>query len=180
MKYYLGVDSGSHGAFVVMDEDGIICHQWVVPMKGKEVDEDALCAMTYNLDKMYPNIVGVLETPDAIAGTAKSSMFKMGTTLGKIGQAMTCAGINYSKVHPKIWTKKIWEPNDIVLKPSETGKRMVKDTKATSFNAAKRLFPNHRNYFYGDNEKNTGRRTKVHDGIVDAILLAHYCKLINS
>ena len=100
----------------------------------------------------------------------------MGRGLGNIEAALYCNNLNFTFVRPSDWQSRIWIDEDIVKKSSK--KKKVNDTKTTSLNAARRLFPKH-DMRYGLNEKRyTGRdRVNDHDGIVDALLIALYAKL---
>jgi hypothetical protein len=74
-------------------------------------------------------------------------------------------GATLDLVQPKKWQADIWANVDKIYK---TGKKI--DTKKTSLMAAKRLFPN-------ESFLATSRSRVPHDGIVDAALIAQYCKI---
>lgn len=171
-----GIDPGKKGAFVCI-EDGKIIKKYVMPLKknpkrktAKDIDLTWLCLLTYMV-KEKGGIV-YLEDIHAIYGTDKSTMFTMGRVFGNIEAALECHEIEVIYVQPKTWQKAVWKDQDIVIK-DPTAKRKVKDTKATSLNAATRIFPDE-DFLFGDREKKTRTRSKPHDGLVDASLIAHY------
>lgn len=175
---YCACDPGKKGAIVLLDENEIT-NQWIIPLtKEGEVDGIALCELTFELREKFGVERVCIEDPHAIYGTSTATMWSMASTIGRILQAFDCQGIKVVQVRPKAWQKVIWTAKDMVEKPSKTGKNMVTDTKATAYNSAIRLFPNHDNWIHGDNESK-GRKTKIHDGIVDAALIAYYFKTIN-
>lgn len=179
MNYYLGIDPGVHGAFTVIDDKNKVKDQFVVPLIDGKIDLQELRNLLALTEIAYPGLESVLEEPGVLFGVSKSSMATMFRALGNKEGILTGLGLSHILASPKTWQKLIWIDTDIVKKKSKTGKKLVNDTKATSFNAAKRLFPNHDNWYYGNNEDNKGRRTKVNDGLVDSLLIAKYCQIIN-
>lgn len=110
--------------------------------------------------KVKPQVV-IIEDLHSIFGASAKSNFQFGVNNGIVIGALETMNYNYEKVAPKKWQKAIWMPSDLVPKGSKV------DTKATSLNAAKRLYP----------EKTflvSPRSTVAHDGVVDAVLLATY------
>lgn len=84
--------------------------------------------------------------------------------LGILEGMLAGMGFAYTKVIPKERQKVMWQGVSPVYK---SGKSV--DTKATSLLAAKRLFPN-------EDLRKSERASKPHDGIVDALLMAEYCR----
>ena len=88
--------------------------------------------------------------------------------------------IPYHLVQPKVWQGVIWENKDIVvkyktIKDKKTNKEKSKkviDTKASSFNAAKRLFPN-------IDLRRTGKCKNLDDNKCDSLLICEYGKRKN-
>jgi hypothetical protein len=178
MRYYLGIDPGIHGALSLINDKDDVILQYVMPLEDGRIDTQMFKIL---IDKTtyHGEANVILEQPTVLFGVSKTSMAVMFETVGIVKGLLAGLDINYKVLNPKIWQNKIWIDEDRVLKKSKTGKKMVNDTKATSFNAAKRLFPDHDQWYYGDNEDNKGRRTKINDGLVDSLLIAKYCQLIN-
>jgi len=96
-----------------------------------------------------------------IFGTSAQSNFKMGFNYGMVQAVLDHIFGDYFLVRPQEWTKEIWIDSDIVKKANKRN-----DTKATSLNAARRIFPGES--FIAPNGKTP------HDGLVDAALIAYY------
>jgi hypothetical protein len=180
MIVYLGVDSGKKGGFVLISESGDILHQYVMPLtkgktaKEKKIDCKQLCTILSAMTNLY-TIVCTLEETASIFGVDKSTMFTMGRSLGIMEGVLSCGCVSLTMIRPKAWQKAAWESSDIVKMKSKSGKT-VTDTKQTSANATMRLFPK-ADLRYGNNERHLDRRKKLHDGMVDAILIAYVCRL---
>lgn len=107
-----------------------------------------------------------MEDVHAIFGASAKSTFNFGWSLGIIEGVLSGMGIAYTKVAPKEWQREMWQGIRPVYK---SGNSKAIDTKATSLLAAKRLFPN-------EDLRRSARATLPHDGIVDALLMAEYCR----
>jgi hypothetical protein len=144
---YAGIDIGANGGIAVID-NGQLSYSKLGEVK--------------DWIKLLKNPVKVaIEDLHSIYGSSAKSNFSFGVNNGIVIGALECKGIDYVKVPPKTWQKAIWIPEDIV----KFGAKV--DTKATSLNAARRLYPNEQ--FLA-----SSRSSVAHDGIVDAVLLAIY------
>lgn len=171
MNFICGVDSGKLGAFVVIAVSGEIVGKYVMPLKGKDLDLDGLCELIQLIQGNYKPLF-VLEQLQPIYGAGKGSQASMFQTYGCILGALHCKGVKYILSRPKSWQKAVILPEDRVLKKSKKGDKMVNDPKATSLKCFERLYPG-LSLLYGDNEKKqSGRRTKQNEGLVDALLIA--------
>lgn len=174
-----GIDPGlTKGALVILSPEGKLLHKYAMPREIKDIQ---------NLLSSFDPCYVYLELIRGFAGTSKSSMTKMMEHYGVLQASLVCCGIEYTLVPPKTWQSKIWIDSDIAFEPStkKVGGKVVPnvtakghpkvDTKGTALNSAERLFPNI-DLRYGDNEKvSRGReRSNVHDGLVDALLIAEY------
>lgn len=172
MKYICGIDPGISAGAISLLKDKDLIKTWVLPKGDKGLDLEDLCNIVSEIQSIYKPLF-VLEEIHAIFGTAVGSMFSMARGLGNIESTLSCNECNYILVQPKKWQFKVWLDSDIVYK-DPSAKRKVKDTKATSLNAVKRLFPNEsEKLMYGSNEKISGRRNLFKDGIVDSVLIAY-------
>lgn len=107
-----------------------------------------------------PDLV-VIEDLHSIFGASAKSNFQFGVNNGIVIGALEALDIKYIKVAPKKWQKAIWIEQDHIRYNDKL------DTKATSLNAALRIYPNEKFIV-------TSRSIVPHDGIVDAVLLATY------
>lgn len=116
----------------------------------------------------------VIEDLHSIFGTSAKANFTFGVNNGLIIGMLQCSQIPYTKIGPKKWQKEMWQgirPVEIPTgKFDKKGNPKVKiNTKATSLIAVQRLFPK-------ESFLATERSKKPHDGIVDSVLMAEYCR----
>lgn len=173
-KVYVGIDVGANGGIFAMNHLGEILLKTAIPHhKGTtEVDYRKMYSMLKQLRAKggfkCEVQVGV-EDVHSLYGMSAKSNFNFGLIKGiKIGM-LEALNYDYNLVPPKAWQKLVWIEEDVVLK--ENGRS--KDTKATSLNASKRIFP------LVDFRKSS-RAKKPHDGIFDAALIAEYIRIIDN
>lgn len=169
---YTGIDPGKKGAIVKINSRGRVWMYTMPLLSNGDVDLDKLCKLISKLRTRYV----CLESIHSLYAQSKGSAFTMGRVWGNCEAAVICKGHHLDYVRPMDWQSKIWIPEDVVKTPE--GKN---DTKASSLRAARRLYPR-LDLRYGQNEiVHKGRQRSIpHDGIVDALLIAHYCKLIKA
>lgn len=169
-KIRVGIDVGKDGGIAVFKDDKIDLLQ-VTPNIGTQTDLRGISdVLTKYRNNPYTDIHVVVEDVHAIGGSAAGATFTFGWSLGILEGILVGLSIPYTKVTPKDWQKELWQGIKPVIKPSKgESKRKVVDTKGTSLIAAQRLFPN-------VDFRKSERATKAHDGMVDAILLAEYCR----
>ncbi len=162
MRINAAIDVGKDGAIVVFGNDEILL-KTVVPTIGNQIDLYAIRDIFSGYTTSSIHVV--IEDVHAIFGAAAKSTFNFGWSLGILEGIMAGLSIPYTKIAPKVWQKEMWQGITPVYK---AGAKTI-DTKATSLLAAKRLFP------LVDLRK-SDRAGKPHDGIVDALLMAEYCR----
>lgn len=162
-KIYIGVDVGAKGYFTVIYPSNYIHHQPII-------DTDKLDIIrflqTIKNDENIP-IVCCMEEVHAIYGSSAKGTFSFGEIFGYLQGVVFALGIPLTLVPPKTWQSEIWTTTDKVYKE---GKKI--DTKATSLNAARRLFPTL-------SFKRTERCSKPDDNLVDSLLIAEYARRKN-
>lgn len=170
MKYFIAADPGKKGAIVVIDSNNQILTAQT-PLVGGEID-------THQISKFLNSFEGdkhaVIEDVHSIFGVGAKANFQFGRALGILEGIICTLGIPFTKVSPKEWQKEMWQgikPIEVpTLKKNKDGSVKYKtDTKATSLICVKRLYPD-------VNLLPTERSKKPSDGIVDALLMAGYCK----
>lgn len=121
----------------------------------------------------------VMEDVHAIYGSSAGATFEFGKINGFLVGLLVAHKIPYTLVQPKEWQGKIWTNADKVVHTKritqKNGKDVMRkeiDTKATSFNAAQRLFPTL------DFRKNS-RCKNMDDNKVDSLLMAEYARRNN-
>ena len=145
MSYYVGIDPGKKGAFAVIDSYGDL-----IAIEKTVTAHD----LTQLLRTYRPRHVFV-EKAQAMPGQGVSSMFAYGQGFGELLGVLTATGIAYTLIRPSTWTK-----------PMHQG-TAGDEPKKRSAEAFMRLFP-------ASVEKTRLRSGRLHDGIVDAALIATY------
>jgi len=171
-KVYIGIDVGKHGAIATIFPDGKIIVE-KMPMIKTELDYHELSLMISDLiQNNKGNIHLAFEKLGVIFGSSKQTAFSMGEQSGAIEMISICQSQPYTKVRAIDWQKQMFQGLDQITKPSKTGKKQVRDTKAMALMAIKRIFPELKLTF-GD------RATVPHDGLIDAVLMAEYARRNN-
>lgn len=172
-KIYCGVDVGKNGGIAIIYPDGSI-ETYVTPTTGsassKEINKQAIKDLFERMMDGYLVTV-VLEDVHSIFGVGAKSNFQFGRALGILEGMMEAMNLPYVKVTPKTWQKVCFEGVPMMKKAGAPAEgRGGTDTKAMALVAAQRLYPKH-------DLRKSAQAEKAHNGIVDALLMAHYCKL---
>jgi hypothetical protein len=165
-KTYIGIDPGKTGFITAIRNDEIKSYP-IPTVKGKFIDISELHFVIGEITKGLCHVA--LEDVHALFGSSAKGTFSFGFTCGLIEGIVVSHKIPYTKVQPKKWQKEMWEGIPLIKKPSTSGKTEVTDTKAMSLLAAKRLFPDY-------DLRATARSSTPHDGKVDSLLMAEYCR----
>lgn len=172
MKKYIGIDVGKKGFISVIDNGEYrFC---------SIEDSDNLLLSKFLLDEtLSQSVAVVIEDVHAIYGSSAEGTFNFGFIKGFLIGLLVAHKIPYTLVQPKEWQGEIWTNADMVVntkkitrKDGKEINRKETDTKATSINAAQRLFPSI------DFRKNE-RCKKIDDNKVDALLMAEYARRKN-
>lgn len=166
-KIYIGVDPGSDGFISVIGEDGVY---EFLPIDGTPIQNVSNFIGKFGLG----NCVAVLEDVHAVFGSSAKGTFSFGFSKGMLLALLVAHRIPYVLVAPKDWQNEVWINADKEytaqkqkLKSGEERTIKKVDTKSTSINAARRLFPS-------VDFRKSERAKKPHDGKVDALLMAEY------
>lgn len=177
-KAFAAFDPGKNGGLAIIDEKGDLVYTATIPKIGKEIDLNGLNKIILHIKNFGETQHVILERTHSIFGVGAASNFTFGQVNGFIEGMIVAAGLKYTKVMPKAWQAVSWEginiptisvPKFKTIKNVKTqvGTRDKVQTKEASAMAAKRLFPNW-------NFLATERSSKMHDGLVDAALIAYY------
>lgn len=169
-NYIAAVDPGLQGAICVIESpSGKLASKFTFDKDSSgKIDWIKMRELVEKINDVY-SPTWVVEKLQPIFGISKSSAWSLADNWGTIkGILIGLYCPDFILVTPKDWQKKVHIPTDVVLKK---GKK-TKDPKLTSLKSAERLYPRE-SFLYGDNEKQSGRRTKPNLGIVDALLIAH-------
>lgn len=163
-KTYIGVDPGSVGFIAVEFGDG---GKEFLPLKDNGWQD--VCAFLGKIQNEN-DCVCCMEEIHAVFGSSAGATFSFGETYGVLQGTLIALGIPFHLVPPKIWQREMWTSSDKVYK---TGKdkngRPIRrvDNKATSINAARRLFPD-------VDFRRTAKCKTVDDNKCDAMLICDY------
>lgn len=171
-KVYIGFDVGKNGGIAKISPDGKVEVQ-IMPLigkgKGSEIDKKEIANWLGGMDKSQ--VVVVIEDVHSIFGTSAGSNFQFGRALGILEGLIEGLQLQYVKVSPKTWQAVCFEGVPVIKKPGkkETGRGSL-DTKAMALVAAQRLYPK-------VDLRRSLKAEKPHDGIIDALLMAHFARL---
>lgn len=164
-KLYMGIDVGREG-FITTQKDGVFSHYSI-----EDNDLYQLSEIMAEIRSNNTNIACVIEDVHAIFGSSAKSTFQFGVCKGFLLGLLAAHRIPYYLIQPKQWQKEIWENADKVTRYKTDGGKMT-DTKGTSINACKRIFPNL-------DLKKTPRCKNIDDNKVDSILMSEYARRKN-
>lgn len=171
-KCYMSIDPGSKG-FICTQIDGVFKHYSI-----EDNDLYQLSEIMAEIRSKYDNLVCVIEDVHSIFGSSAKSTFNFGFNKGYLIGLLAANKIPYILVQPKEWQKVMWSNADMVvtykqikIKDKMVSKKVV-DTKATSINAAKRLFPT-------IDFRKSERAKNIDDNKVDATLMSEYARRMN-
>lgn len=173
MKVYAAIDPGKNGAIaaIFVEKSKIIkIETHIMPMLNKdEYDLQGLRDIILKLSKF--DLHFIIENVHSIFGASAKSNFQFGLGVGFVRAFLAAFQIPFTLVQSKAWQQVCFEGIKPIKKAGKiTEGRGSIDTKAMALIAVKRLYPK-------QNLMKSSRATTAHDGIVDALLMAHYCKL---
>lgn len=168
MKRIIAIDPGKVGFISVLDEGG-----WRF-LSLAESDDRAIA--DFLRENYREDSVAVMEEVHSIFGASAGSTFSFGSIYGMLYGMLIAYGYSYHLVQPKTWQSEIWDNKDKVFLPpkiNKNGKTIKRiNTKETSINAAKRLFP-------GIDFRRNNSCKKIDDNKVDSVLILEYARRKN-
>lgn len=166
-RVYIGIDPGTKG-FIAVNNG-----QNVEFLSINDNDFYAISDFLTNIKEKYNNVVCVMEEVHAIFGASAKSTFSFGEINGVLKGLLMANKIPYHLVQPKNWQKEMWENKDmdasytIQMRNGKEISKKVVNTKQTSINAAKRLFPT-------IDLRKTPKCKNIDDNKCDSLLLSEY------
>lgn len=172
-KAFIGVDVGKRGCIAL--QCGNAKDFYFI----SEMDCYMLADTFAEIRAKYENISCVIEDVHALFNSAAKATFSFGENKGMLIGLLCANKIPYTLVPAKEWQSCIWTNADKEYdyklvkdkKGNETAKKTV-NTKKTSINAAKRLFP------YTDLRRSSACKN-IDDNKVDALLMSEYARRKN-
>lgn len=148
---HLGIDPGLKGGIAVIDEQGELVQ--LAPYKPETLLQ-LLSVDSFGNMVLDRPMHATIEKTQAFPGMGVSGAHNYGVGRGKIEGILMAFLIPYDLVAPSRW--------HTIVAGAEG-----KTPKARAWSRAQQLFPNHYQWFFT-------ARGKVHDGLVDAALIAEY------
>lgn len=168
---YIGIDPGATGGVVAVAHGNIVAH-FEMPTLSIGFDTYTLCKKIKKLTVEYERVVIITEQLRPIFGVFAGATFKLGMAYQNVLSALSILKIPYHEVRPTVWTKTMWAGIPEQFKPlKKNQKKPSKDTKKMSLMTAQKL-----NIKFVES---ITKRTKAHDGLIDAFLLAEYARRQN-
>jgi hypothetical protein len=170
---HIGLDAGVKGAIAWLDANGNFLGCEKMPVNG-ENDTDFMALA--RLLRLFPKDAHIVtEQLSALYGVGAKQTFSFARQCAILECAILVNKLSWTKVNPKKWQAKIWIGQKMIMKEvkldNEGTKKFKTDTKKISENTFIKLFPCQIN-----DKKILLRSGRLHDGIVDAALLALYGK----
>lgn len=169
-KVYIGIDVGAKG-YAAINDDGVWAYIQLYERDWQDIFADLEMVVK---DRGAENVFCVMEEVHAIFGSSAKATFSFGEVNGMLKMMLIALKIPYALVQPKEWQNEMWMRQDRVEThkkvEQKNGKVINKtevNTKQTSYNCAKRLFPN---LDFRRNE----RCKNWDDNKVDATLICEY------
>lgn len=164
---YIGIDVGAKG-FISTQRDGVWEFYSIADNDLYQLSNIMLQIRTEN-----ESVVCVIEDVHAVFGSSAKATFAFGFNKGYLIGLLAANQIPYVLVQPKEWQHEMWQNGDIVatykkvvVRGKETTRKEV-NTKQTSINCCKRLFPTM-------DLRKSAKAKKIDDNKVDSILLCEY------
>lgn len=161
MTVYIGIDNGLKGGVAVLHGGKLSLHVMPVFSDGKKKRVDSLefdrLLQTY-ISNM-PHFIAYEKPGGSKSATAAASM---ADSFARMDTVIAMRRYMRDPITPQKWQKMFW------TKP-KMPKGVKFDTKAAALNVAKRLWPD-------QNWLASPRCRVAHDGLVDAALIAEYCR----
>jgi hypothetical protein len=171
---YIGCDPGSRGAICCLDDCKNVRYQFA--FKSNENDEFDMYHFIENIkiiDEKFRDeaFIFILENVHSLFGMSAKSNFSFGKNCGIIEAVLATMGFGFIKVTPKDWQKEMLKDIPVIKKTKKGIESKKNDVKAMSLMAQQKLFPDF-------NSLASSKCRTPHDGLVDALLIANYGRLI--
>jgi crossover junction endodeoxyribonuclease RuvC len=156
---YIGIDVGKDGAISILHENGEVESHLFSINQDRTYDLYENWDIFSKIKKHKGNCIITVEDVYCVGGSSAQATWSFSRGKAIIECFLVCLGFEYNLVKPKVWQKTIFAQF-----PKE-----MKDTKEKSISFVKENYPK-------CNLIPKPKRTP-HDGIADAVCIAHYSKL---
>ena len=161
---YIGIDNGLTGGIAILQDGKLSLHIMPVLNDGKKNRVDVLALRSlitsYSPESMGYKAFIIYESP---AGSKSvRAAVSMQDSFARVESMLILAGFRREPITSRKWQKIFW-----TVPKMAKGQKF--DTKAAALNKAKQLWP-------GQDWRKNERCKVAHDGLVDAALIAEYCR----
>ena len=163
-KTIIAIDPGSSGYMTILKDNEYSFFAF------EDLDSKEISKIISTTKDKSDNPICIIEEVHAVFGSSAAATFTFGYNVGVLHGILMANGIAYVTIQPKLWQKEVWINQDIEVKYKNTKKST--DTKKTSENCAKRLFPN-------IDFRKSERCKNNHDGKIDSLLICEYARRKN-
>lgn len=155
MSLFLGIDPGLGGALAVVYKAGRV-DSLIAPRLDSSLNLKEIRKWLWPIRSLITH--AVIEQVGARPGQGVSSMFKFGRVYGNMEGLLTALEVPYTLITPQRW-----------MKVMHAGVPPGLDSAERGAIAVRRIFPKA--------DLRPGPRSgRPHDGVVDAVLIAEYCR----
>jgi len=163
----LGIDPGLNGGFAVIDTtiDPFLYSMQIMPVR-KDGAVDGKFIFDWVLAQKVDS--AFFEDVHSIYGIGAKQNFNLGINIGIIKGSLNCAGVEYKLVQPKEWQASCHQ--GVYSKEVRA--------KDKTLDAATRLYPDLVKRLTPQKTARMKYDPKPHDGLIDALMIAHYGKII--
>ncbi len=155
----LGIDPGKQGGFALISDDEVSVFAMPLDKEGdynRRALADWFHAYAYKINHVY------IEMAAMRRGNSAQSGFVVGRGFGMLEGILNCFHLEYTITYSQTWSK--FYPHGVTEPDKDKRYKMIKQARAL---IAKRLYPDM-------DLRKSDRSTNLHDGIVDALLIADY------
>lgn len=147
-KHIIGIDPGKKGGYCILDVEGNVDSYGVMPLVGDNIH---LGELGDDLGS-YDGMLAVIEKVHGMPHYSRKGAFIFGESVGLVKGMCQSMKIPYEAVMPTIWKKKVLQG--------------TKKDKNAAIDFVRRRYPKV--------DLIIGRSKKPHDGIADAVCIAHW------
>lgn len=158
MRYYCGIDIGLQGGIVVIDDNSRLLFKEVMPTISNEYNISEIRLILGRIRVLDDKVIVGIESPIAFPGQASQATLKSGIGFGLIHGLVSSLDFPYVIIAPNRWTKVI-----------HAGLPKEMKAKDKSRLALQRMYPTL-------DLRASDRSKKIHEGLMDALLIATYLK----
>ena len=168
--YNLGIDFGKQGGFALLKDEHIV-QKWIMPLtEDNDINPIGVQKIIEEIKEQSTDVKVYGEKLHALFNSSAKSTFSFGQAYGTVIGVIESHLAPVKLVRAVDWQKRIFKDQDVAEVKKKNSKR--RDTKIMALHSALKLWPD-------EVWTQSPRHRKLHDGMIDACLIALYGKRIN-